>query len=72
MSLYIVHIWPFFFGGIFVVFFFCVGAGVDWAAGMGVAANFLLGRISKARDDNDDVDDNDNDDASSSSGFSSW
>ena len=31
---------------------------MDGAAGMGVAANFLLGRISKARDDND----NDNDD----------
>ena len=44
---------------------------MDGAAGMGVAANFLLGRISKARDDNDDVDDNDNDDALSSSGFSS-
>ena len=35
---------------------------------MGVAANFLLGRISKGRDDNGD---DDNDDASSSSGFSS-
>ena len=43
---------------------------MDGAAGMGVAANFLLGRISKARDDNDN-DNDDNDDASSSSGFSS-